>query len=56
VKQRGNKVCHTKNNVRTATLQGRPVELFSIRKEVEIQFLRREYEGQPDVAVRHREK
>ena len=35
VKRRGNKVCRTKNNLRTATLQGRPVELFSIRKEVE---------------------
>jgi hypothetical protein len=35
LKRRGNKVCLTKNNLRTATLQGRPVELFSIRKEVE---------------------
>jgi hypothetical protein len=35
VKRRGNKLCRTKNNLRTATLQGRLVELFSIRKEVE---------------------
>jgi hypothetical protein len=32
VKRWGNKLCSTKNNLRTATLQGRPVELFGIRK------------------------
>jgi len=35
VLRRGNKPCRTKNILRTATLQGRPVELFGIRKEVE---------------------
>ena len=35
VLRRGTKLCHTKNNLRMATLQGRLVELLSIRKEVE---------------------